>query len=158
MGLDAGSSIWYHPFLQALHDETCKVHSRATTPGPLIFPSKENDAAIAQAPPTPLPVLNAYGEGVLAQPHNQKSGQMMASPSRGQYPYYEQQEHGPRNRRECDDFNRFHFGRLSISRGKCGLAPKVGEEPLTVREVEYVRQVAQNRSQSPRQACSCWRS
>jgi hypothetical protein len=64
------------------------------------------------------------------------------------YPYFEQQEHVPQNRLECDTFNKFHFDRLRAIRGKEYLTPKVGEEPLTLYEVEYVRQVNQNRSPS----------
>lgn len=55
----------------------------------------------------------------------------------------------PRNRRECDDFNRFHFERLRAVRGERGLTPKVGRDPLTEYEVHYARQAQRNRSPSP---------
>ena len=62
----------------------------------------------------------------------------------------------PRNRADCDAFNRFHFQRLAAVRQATGggLTPKVGNEPLTVYEAEFTRQVARNRSASPMGASS----
>lgn len=65
-----------------------------------------------------------------------------------------QSEFLPRNRRECDEFNRFHFERLRAVRGERGLTPKVGRDPLTEYEVHYARQVQRNRSPSPAGVCS----
>ena len=60
-----------------------------------------------------------------------------------------QAEFMPRSRRECDEFNRFHFERLRAVRGERGLTPKVGRDPLTDYEVHYAQQVQRNRSASP---------
>lgn len=68
------------------------------------------------------------------------------------YPYFQQGAHLPNSRRECDTFNRFHFGRLAAAR-EGAVTPKVGEEPLTVYEAEYAWQVERNRSPSPAPAC-----
>jgi hypothetical protein len=61
-------------------------------------------------------------------------------------------EHAPRSRADCDAFNRFHFRRLAAVRVATagGVTPKVGTDPLTVYEAEYMRQVVRNRSASPR--------
>eukprot|EP00803_Ostreobium_quekettii_P011450 evm.model.scf_833.2 EVM.evm.TU.scf_833.2 scf_833:13272-20229(+) len=64
-------------------------------------------------------------------------------------PYFLQKQCQVRSRGECDDFNRYHFGRLSSSRGGLQqLAPKVGEEPLTVEEANLVKTVSP--AESPR--------
>ena len=44
----------------------------------------------------------------------------------------------PFSRTDCDAFNEFHFRRLSRSRGQ-DIAPKVGDEPLTVEEARLVQ-------------------
>ena len=42
------------------------------------------------------------------------------------------------SRTDCDAFNEFHFRRLTRSRGQ-DVAPKVGEEPLTLEEARFTR-------------------
>jgi hypothetical protein len=149
--VSAGASVWYHPFLQALHDEIYRARSQTTVSGKHHIPERKGDLELASAP-VMLAVPDARGIPEQVLDRNAQEKKIISS--REQYPYYEQQEHRPQNRLECDAFNRFHFERLSESRGKCGLPPKVGEEPLTIREVEFVRQVHHNRSRSPHQACS----
>lgn len=69
----------------------------------------------------------------------------------GQNIVYLQCDLAPRNRADCDAFNRFHFQRLAAVRQASGggVTPKVGNEPLTVYEAEYTKQVVRNRSASP---------
>ena len=144
-GLVATSAAASRPLSAGAAAETARAQSPAAAQPARVTAPATADAVtsspppLRMAPPEALPVKTwprAYPAGCLA----------MAD--REPYPYFQQQEHRPHNRRECDTFNKFHFGRLAATR-EGAVTPKVGEEPLTVYEAEYARQVDRNRSPSP---------
>lgn len=153
-----GTFILYQPFLQALHKQMCRARGEGAPAPPL--------PVAQQRPPSAL--LGAHqkqGHAAAASAHMERPmrpgtalstmpAAQLSIADREPYPYFEQQDHLPHNRRECDTFNRFHFGRLRASRGERALTPKVGQEPLTRYEAEYAKQVQRNRSPSPTQVRS----
>ena len=159
----------YNSLLQSLYETLCLLHTAACqryTPSPAPFTTYDTrpwaDPAAAPAglqqqheafvdaaqqaqarAPSPIPADSAP-----QWPQKYAAGRLPIADQEG-YPYYQQQEHRPHNRRDCDNFNKFHFERLQQSRGGHSVTPKVGEEPLTQYEAEYAQQVYRNRSQSP---------
>lgn len=148
-----GAFIVYQPFLQAIQEQMRHVGGAyvSTEPKTVLQPVSTPHAAASMQHKAPVAPANSARE---VRPATTLSGMPAAHLSiadREPYPYFEQQEHLPHNRRECDTFNRFHFGRLRASRGDGALTPKVGQEPLTRYEAEYAKQVHRNRSPSPAQ-------
>jgi hypothetical protein len=174
-----GTFVLYSTFLQSLHNLLSQPNSNTPFMSAPPSPDPRARAAPPPAQPNPAHVYTVQppadcsrpagaaaagpsgavrlsqrtaaappGDTSSAWPRSYAAGRLPIA-DKEPYPYFLQQEHRPHCRRDCDEFNKFHFGRLSQSREARAVTPKVGEEPLTRYEAEFARAVQRNRSASP---------